>query len=58
MKRLKKLKIEEKIYFLDERLKQLRNVKNPHDFIDLNNFEVLILDNLELLQSIFKNKKK
>lgn len=58
MKRLKKLKIKGKIYFLDERLKQLRNVKNPYDFIDLNNFEVLILGNLELLRSIFKNKKK
>jgi hypothetical protein len=23
-----------KTYFIDERLKQLRNVRNPHDFID------------------------
>ena len=23
-----------KTYFIDERLKQLRNVKNPHDYID------------------------
>jgi len=23
-----------KTYFIDERLKQLRNVENPHDFID------------------------
>jgi hypothetical protein len=23
-----------KTYFVDERLKQLRNVHNPHDFID------------------------
>ena len=23
-----------KTYFIDERLKQLRNVNNPHDFID------------------------
>ena len=24
----------EKTYFIDERLKQLRNVENPHDYID------------------------
>ena len=23
-----------KTYFIDERLRQLRNVKNPHDYID------------------------
>ena len=23
-----------KTYFIDERLKQLRNIKNPHDYID------------------------
>jgi hypothetical protein len=38
---LKKVRIKDKTYYLDERLKQLRNVKNPHDFIDLNDFEVL-----------------
>jgi len=27
-------------YFFDERLRQLRNIKNPHDYIDLNEFEV------------------
>ncbi len=31
---------ERKLWFLDERLRQLRNVRNPHDFIDLNDFEV------------------
>jgi hypothetical protein len=41
MIRLKKVKLKGKIYYLDERLKQLRNIKNPHDFIDLNDFEVL-----------------
>ena len=25
-----------KTYFIDERLRQLRNVDNPHDFIDFN----------------------
>jgi len=38
---LKKVRNKDKTYYLDERLKQLRNVKNPHDFIDLNDFEVL-----------------
>ena len=27
-------------YFFDVRLKQLRNCYNPHDFMDLNEFEV------------------
>jgi hypothetical protein len=58
MRELKKVKIGNKLYYLDERLKQLRNVKNPLDFINLNNFEVLVLNNLELLRSIFKNNKK
>ena len=40
MKELKKVKVRGKFYYLDERLKQLRNVKNPHDFINLNDFEV------------------
>ena len=31
---------ERKLWFFDERLRQLRNVLNPHDFIDLNDFEV------------------
>ena len=31
---------ERKLWFFDERLKQLRNVQNPHDFINLNDFEV------------------
>jgi hypothetical protein len=31
---------EHKEWFFDERLRQLRNVRNPHDFIDLNDFEV------------------
>lgn len=28
-----------KKWFFDERLRQLRNVRNPHDFIDLSDFE-------------------
>ncbi len=31
---------EGKKYFFDERLKQIRNVSNPHDFQDLNDFEM------------------
>jgi hypothetical protein len=31
---------ERKLWFLDKRLRQLRDVRNPHDFIDLNDFEV------------------
>ena len=58
MRELEKIIIKNKIYYLDTRLKQLRNIENPLKFIDLNDFEVLILNNLELLRSIFKNKKK
>jgi hypothetical protein len=31
---------ERKKWFFDERLRQIRNVKNPHDFMDLNDFEI------------------
>ena len=31
---------ERKLWFLDERLRQIRNVRNPHDFINLNDFEI------------------
>lgn len=34
MAQLPKMKIGKKSYFVDERLEQLRNVANPHDFID------------------------
>jgi len=40
VKMLPVLRHEGKLWFLDERLKQLRNVRNPHDYIDLNDFEV------------------
>ena len=35
MRRLSIIYIGEKKYFYDKKLKQLRNVENPHDFIDL-----------------------
>jgi hypothetical protein len=31
---------ERKKWFFDERLRQIRNMRNPHDFIDLNDFEI------------------
>ncbi len=31
---------ERKKWFFDERLRQLRNVENPHDWMDLNEFEM------------------
>ena len=34
------VRYERKLWFFDERLKQLRNIWNPHDFINLNDFEV------------------
>lgn len=39
-KMLPVVRYERKLCFFDERLKQLRNVRNPHDFINLNDFEV------------------
>ena len=40
VKMLPVVRFERKLWFLDERLRQFRNVRNPHDFIDLNDFEV------------------
>ena len=40
VKMLPVVRYEQKLWFLDERLRQLRNVRNPHDFINLNDFEV------------------
>ena len=40
VKMLPVVRYERKLWFFDERLGQLRNVRNPHDFIDLNEFEV------------------
>ena len=40
MRMLPVVKYERRLWFLDERLRQLRNVRNPHDFINLNEFEV------------------
>jgi len=40
VKMLPVVRYERKLWFLDERLRQLRNVQNPHDFINLNDFEL------------------
>jgi hypothetical protein len=40
VKMLPVVRYERKLWFLDERLGQLRNVQNPHDFINLNDFEI------------------
>jgi len=40
VKMLPVVRYERKLWFLDERLRQLRNVRNPHDFIELNEFEI------------------
>ena len=40
MRQLPIVKYEGKRWFFDERLSQIRNVKNPHDYQDLNEFEV------------------
>ncbi len=40
VKMLPVVRYERKLWFFDERLRQLRNVRNPHDFIDLNEFEM------------------
>lgn len=49
MKQLPIIKIEEepgKYFFYDRRLKEARNVENPHDRIRLNDFEIMYYDNL------------
>ncbi len=35
MKALPRIKLEGKTWFVDARLCQLRNVDNPHDFVDI-----------------------
>ena len=43
MSQLKIVKIGKKQYFLDKRLLELRNIKNPHDYIKLNEVEAYYL---------------
>ena len=39
-KMLPVVRYERKLWFFDKRLRQLRNIHNPHDFINLNDFEM------------------
>ena len=45
MKQLPIIKIGKKNYFVDERLRQLRNVLNPFDYIEVNEVELFVLKN-------------
>ena len=40
VKMLPVVRYEQKLWFLDEPLRQLKNIRDPHDFINLNEFEV------------------
>ena len=40
VKMLPVVRYERKLWFFDERLRQIRNVRNPHEFIDLNEIEI------------------
>jgi coproporphyrinogen III oxidase len=40
VKMLPVVRYQRKLWFFDKRLRQLRNIYNPHDFIDLNDFEM------------------
>ena len=44
VKMLPVLRYEQKLWFLDVRLRQLRNVRTHHDFLNLNDFEVEYLN--------------
>jgi hypothetical protein len=44
MNQLKIVKLGNKKYFLDVRLKELRNILNPHDFIQLTGVEIYLLN--------------
>ena len=51
MKQLPVIKIEDKYYFVDERLNELRNVKDPHDREKMEG-------DAELYLNLFKIKDK
>ena len=40
VKMLPVVRYQRKLWFFDKRLRQLRNIYDPYDFIDLNDFEV------------------
>jgi hypothetical protein len=49
---LPKIREDNKTYYFDERLRQLRNVNNPHDFVNINDFEMQYYK-----EKVEKNKK-
>ena len=53
---LPKIQIAGRTYYADERLRQLRNIKNPHDYIDFGDrYEIPVL--LEIYERILESKK-
>ena len=46
VRELKKVKLKGKLYYLDARLKELKNINNPNDRIELNDFEVYFFDDI------------
>jgi len=47
-----------KTYFVDERLKQLRNVKNPHDFIDFKEGEFQVFITIATIKKLIITDEK
>ena len=43
MKELKMVKLAGKEWFIDERLNQARNIKNPFEFMSIDEFNTLIV---------------
>ena len=52
VRELDKIVIGKKVYYLDERLRQIREVLNPHNFYNLNDFEVYFYKQKILKQKI------
>jgi hypothetical protein len=47
-----------KTYFVDERLKQLRNVQNPHDFIDFKEGEFQVFMTIATIKKLIITDEK
>ncbi len=46
---LPKVRIKDVIYYIDEKLGQLRNINNPHDFIGMSALDMCYLINQHYL---------
>lgn len=57
MRQLPIVEYENKRWFFDERLRQIRNIGNPHDFQGLNVFEVAYFKNLIVKRSSRKRTR-